>query len=214
MTETTHVSSPNSAGSDREVPLWQRIVVYELEILTLVLAIPALFMPLFQIKFDGLVASFMEEASFEVPFYLLPSLLWQRGRAAGTDQWILLVLGIQLLLFVYVVPLLAMILASAAWRSPSNSKVMSLHKSMLRFLQPCLCGPIFALAALLAMPAMKPLGDYLLDSETSGFCHRFESITDTSCLDILGHHRLGLWFLLAQSITLEIYIRIVLAWKR
>lgn len=214
VTQTTPVSSPNSAVNDRDVPLWQRILVYEVEILTLVFWIPALFMPLCEIKFDGLVASFMDETSLEVPFYLLPSLLWQRGKAAGTDQWILLLLGIPLLVLVYIVPFLATMLASAAWRSSNNSKILSLYKSMLRYLQPALGGPVFALAVLLAMPAMKPLGDFLLDSETSGFCRRFESVTDTSCLDILGHHRLGLWFLLAQSITLEIYVRMILTWKR
>ena len=202
-----------STGVDLQFPFWKRLIVYEMGILTTVLWIPALFLPLFRITFGGLVASFMEEVSFEVPFYQLPSVLLQRGIAARTDRWMLLSLGIVLLSLVYIFPLFATATAVAAWRSPTDSKAVWFYKSILRYLQPCLCGVIFSLSLRLAVPAFEPLGDYLLNTQTSGFCRRFEDVTDTACLIIHGEHSLGQWFLLAQSVSLEIFVILTLTWK-
>jgi hypothetical protein len=207
-------TSPALTGYESGLSYWKRIVIYEFGILATVLWIPALFLPLFQINFDGLVASFMEEVSFEVPFYQLPTVLLERSTAGGTDQWALLSLGIVLLLLVYILPLVATVSAISAWRSPDHSKAAWFFKAILRSLQPCLCGFVFSLSLLLAVPTFEPLGDYLLDTQTSGFCQRFENVTDTSCLIIHGQHRLGQWFLLAQSVSLEIFVLLTLLWKR
>lgn len=206
-------ASPSFVVADPDMASWKRFVIYELMILTVVLWIPALFLPLFRITFDGLVASFMEEVSFEVGFFQVPGVLAQRGFAAGTDQWMLLSLGIVLLSLVYVFPMIAAAAAVSAWRSPNHSKAVWFYKAVLRCLQPCLCGVIFSASLFLAVPAFEPLGDYLLDTQTSGFCQRFQDITDTSCLVILGQHSLGNWFLLAQSLSLEILAVLTIMWK-
>jgi hypothetical protein len=54
----------------------------------------------------------------------------------------------------------------------------------------------------------------LLDEETSGFCKRFEDITDETCLTMNGRPALGLWFLLAQSVALEAFVILTISWKK
>jgi len=199
-------------SSQPDLPFVKKIVVFELSIMTAILWLPALFLPLFQVTFDGLVASFLEEVSFTVAFYQIPMALWQRGIAAETDHWMLIAIGVVLLLTVYIFPLVATAAAIGAWRTPRNSRKAYLCHSLLRFLHPCLCGIIFSLAVLMAIPAFEPLGEYLLDTKTAGFCQRFETITDTSCLTILGSHCIGQWFLLAHSVSLEILVMVTLTW--
>lgn len=210
----TQTSGAQTGDGVFTMTYWKRIVIYEFGILASVLWIPALFLPLFQITFRGFASSFIDEVSFEVPFYQLPTVLLLRGKAAGTDQWALLSLGVVLLLLVYILPLVATASAIAAWRSPDYSKAAWFLKAVLRCFQPCLCGFIFSLSLLMAVPTFEPLGDYLLDTRTSGFCERFENITDTSCLQIQGEHRIGQWFLLAQSIALEVFVILTVVWKR
>jgi hypothetical protein len=77
-----------------------------------------------------------------------------------------------------------------------------------------LCGIVLALALLLAIPAFGPVGDYLLDEETSGFCKRFQDITDETCLTMNGRPALGLWFLIAQSAALEAFVILTISWKK
>ena len=205
-----------AASNDNSgLPYWKRLVVYEFGILASVLWIPALFLPLFQVTLDGILASFAAQVTFEVPFYQLFSvLLLHQSTAAGTDRWARLSLGLVFLLLVYILPLVATASAIAAWRAPDHSKHAWFYTTILRYIQPCLCSVVFSLALLMAVPTLEPLGDYLLDSQTGGFCQRFENVTDSSCLVIHGHHRLGQWFLLGQSMSLEIFVILTILWKR
>jgi hypothetical protein len=190
----------------------KKVLVYEFGVLATVLWVPAVFLPLFQVNFGGLISSFMEEVSFTVKFWELPAVLWQRGITAGTDRWILIALGTVLLSLVYVLPVLATLLTMGVWRCTSTTSLFC--RNVLQFIHPCLCGIVFALSLLLAIPAFEPVGDYLLDEETSGLCQKFEDITDETCLTIHGQHGLGQWFLLAQSLTLEMFILLTLTWKK
>mmetsp|Transcript_27029 Transcript_27029/g.77748 ORF Transcript_27029/g.77748 Transcript_27029/m.77748 type:complete len:538 (-) Transcript_27029:60-1673(-) len=212
--ETSSRRPAGAVTNERKLPGWKRIIVYEAGVLAVALWLPILFLPLLNITFDGLVAKFMEGGSLELYFFQLPIALHVRGLAAGTDPWMLLALGVVLLCLVYIFPLMATSVAVGAWRSRDHSKAVWFYKAILVCLQPCLCGSIFAFSLLMGIPALEPLGEYLLDSQTSGFCQSFEDVTSTSCLDIEGNYGLGLWFLLAQSISLEIFVMLTILWKK
>ena len=195
------------------VAQWKRLLAYEFGVLSVALWLPASLLPLFRINFDGLVANFMEEKGYEISFYQIPATLLQRGNAAGTPQWITLALGAVLVSLVYIVPLAATSIAVGAWRSPDHSKAAWFYKGILRYLQPCLCGVIFSAALSCAIPAFEPLVDGILDAETAGFCKQFSDMTDVMCLVVEGQPRIGHWFLLAQSISLEVFLLLTLLWK-
>jgi hypothetical protein len=190
----------------------KKVVLFEVGIIATLFWLPALFLPLFQLDFGGLVSDFMAEVAFSVRFWELPAVLWQRGIAGGTPRWMSIALGTVLVSFVYVLPILATVLAIGTWRTKSTESVFC--RNVLKCIHPCLCGIVFALSLLLAVPAFEPVGDYLLDEETSGLCKKFQLITDDTCLTITGKPDLGLWFLLAQSISLEIFVILTICWKR
>ena len=192
---------------------WKRLLAYESGVLSVALWLPALLLPLFRMNFDGLVANFMEERAYEISFYQIPVVLLQRGNVAGTPQWITLGLGAVFVSLVYIFPLMATSIAVGAWRSPDLSKAAWFYKGILRHLQPCLCGVVFSVALSCAIPAFEPLVDGILDSETAGFCKQFSDITDVMCLVVEGQPRIGHWFLLAQSVSLELFVFLTLLWK-
>ncbi|KAL3917273.1 MAG: hypothetical protein SGARI_007754 [Bacillariaceae sp.] len=156
--ETT---APSDASVTRGMPFWQRALLYELAIGATIFWIPALFMPLFELSYGGIISDFMSEESFSIRFWELPAVIWQRGVAAGAEQWVLLILGLILIVLVYIVPLLATLLAIATWTlDPIPS---AFCRNVLKTLQPCLGGIIFYLALHFAIPAFEDIAEYAID---------------------------------------------------
>jgi hypothetical protein len=189
---------------------WQRAVVYEVGGMATLLWLPAMLLPLFEIEYEGLASEFMAQVSFQVSFWEIPAVLYQRGVVAGTDKWMLFVIGTVLVLTVYVLPLLATFLSVATWLN-KNTRVF---RKVLIWIHPTLCGIIFSLSLLFGVPAFEPLAAYLLDKESSGLCQRFQDVTDESCLILSGHHLLGAWFLLAQTVSLEVFVLLTIWWSK
>jgi hypothetical protein len=193
------------------LPLWKRALLYELAIGATVLWVPALFMPLFELSYGGIISDFMSEETFSIRFWEFPAVIWQRGVAAGTEQWVLIILGIILIFLVYVMPLLATLLAIAAWTlDPIPS---AFCRNVLKAIQPCLGGVIFYVALHFAVPAFEDIAEYAIDMGSSGLCKKFEVMTSDTCLTITGTPQWGFWFLLAQSLSLEILVALTLLWK-
>jgi hypothetical protein len=201
---------PSETTDYHGLSFFKKTIVFEVGLLSTVLWLPALFLELFEVHYEGLASTFMTELTFSIRFWEVPAVVWQRGVTAETKGWMLLALGTVLVSFAYVLPMLATILCIAAWRTkPSASRFC---RNMLWLIHPCLCGITFALAMLLAIPAFGPIGDYLLEEETSGICKRFEEITDASCLRMDASPSLGLWFLFGQSVALEAFVLVTLGW--
>jgi len=194
------------------LPTWKKIVLYETTLGATFLLIPALFLPLFTIDFGGLASQFIDEPSITFHFWQFPKLLHDGGYLAETKHWVIIAQSAVFLLFVYIVPLLATFLAIGTWRSgPITSKYCY---RILYILQPCLCSLVFAISVLMAVPAFRPLVSRLLSNKTSGICDNFHLITNDDCLTMEGEPRLGVWFLLAQSLSLETLVILTLIWRR
>ncbi|KAL3940025.1 MAG: hypothetical protein SGBAC_005354 [Bacillariaceae sp.] len=193
------------------LPTWKRIVLYETSLGATFLLMPALFLPLFSIHFGGLASQFVEEPTMTFHFWQFPKLLHDGGYLAETKHWIMLSQGVVFLVFVYIIPLLATFLAIGTWRSgPAMSKCCY---RILYILQPCLCSLVFAISIGVAVPAFRPLSERLLSNHTSGICDDFRLITNDTCLTMEGEPRLGVWFLLAQSVSLETLVILTLTWR-
>jgi hypothetical protein len=204
-------SSMPPGNDDLPMPFWKRAIIYELAAASTVLWLPALFFPLFELTYTGIISEFMPEVSFSVQYWELPAVLWQRGIAAGTARWVLTVLGTVLVFFVYVCPMLATLLAIATWRLDLTESTYC--RNVLRIIHPSVCGIIFVLAVQLAIPAFQAIGEFAIDTGSSGLCQKFEVVTSDTCMTIVGEPRIGLWFLWAQTISLEVFIALTFVWR-
>jgi hypothetical protein len=198
--------------SQQELSFCQKVILYEVGGSAILLWFPALYLPLLRLSFSGLASEFMEQVLMEVRFWELPAILQQHSVAAGTCQWVLLSLGGPLIVLVYLVPILATVMCVFTWMSRPVGR--SYFRSVLVWLQPALCGIVFAVAVCIAVPALGPLSEYILKEKTSGVCERFQQITSEACLVLSGQFALGGWFLLAQSISLELFVALTLSWTK
>jgi len=200
--------APNAFAS---LPLWKQIVLYEAALGATVLLIPALFLPLFTLDFGGLASEFIEETTITFYFWKFPILLHSAGYLAETKHWMVLTQGSIFLNLVYIIPLKATVLAIGTWRfGPKMSKHCY---RILYILQPCLCSLIFCLSVVVVVNAFHPLAERLLSNKTAGICDKFHLITDDTCLTIDGEPQIGAWFLLAQSLSLEILVVLTMIWR-
>jgi hypothetical protein len=202
--------SAQSANGYRGLSFCKRVILYEAGIVSTILIPPAFLLPLFSLDFGGLASDFMTETTFTVRFWEFPIVLRQRGILAETEHWIPVALGTALIALVYVIPILATALSIGVWRLESTKS--RLCQRILQVIQPCLCGIVFALSVLIAVPAFGPIGETLLNRKTSGVCDKFHLITSDNCLTINGEPGIGLWFLLVQSASLELFVTTTLAW--
>ncbi|CAJ1910486.1 unnamed protein product [Cylindrotheca closterium] len=194
------------------LPTWKKIVLYETSLGATFLLIPALFLPLFSIKFGGLASQFIEDPKITFHFWQFPKLLHNEAYLAETKHWIMVSQGAFFFVFVYIVPLVATFLAIGTWRSgPATSKHCY---RILYIIQPCLCSLVFAISVLVAVPAFRPLVARLLSNKTSGICTDFHLVTNDNCLTMEGQPRLGVWFLFAQSLSLETLVILTLIWRK
>jgi hypothetical protein len=206
------ISSTTSTSSQQELSFCQKIILYEVGGLAIFLWFPALYLPLLRLSFSGLASEFMEQVLMEVRFWELPAILWQHGVAAGTCHWILFSLGGAVIGLVYLLPILATVMCVFTWMSRRAGR--SYFRNVLVWLQPALCGIVFAVAVCITVPALGPLTEYILDEKTSGVCEQFKQITNEACLVLSGQFAMGGWFLLAQSISLELFVALTLSWAK
>ena len=199
---------PIETGS---LPLWKRVVLYELALLSTLLWLPALFLPLFQIKYEGIVSDFMTEVSLSFRLWDFPVELWERGVSAGTDRWILFILEMILLLLVFICPILANLSAIGAWIFDTHSRTFC--QNLLWIIQPCVSTIVFGVALHFSIPAFETVTERVIDKVSSGICNNFELITTDTCLTIQAEPSVGLWFLLGEALALEVFVVLTLAWK-
>jgi hypothetical protein len=210
--EAMQMETHTSSASQQELSFCQKMILYEVGGLAIFLWFPALYLPLLRISFSGLASEFMEQVLMDIQFWELPAILWQHGVAAGTCQWILLSLGVALIGLVYLLPILATVLCVFTWMSRPAGR--SYFRSVLEALQPALCGIVFAVAVCITVPALGPLSKIILNDKTYGVCERFKQITSEACLVLSGQFALGGWFLLAQSISLELFVALTVSWAK
>lgn len=206
--EHQEVATSGSNNQNTRLSFCQRVVLFETGLLSTGLLPLALLLPLFEIEFRGLAADFMPKTSFSISYWEFPATLRQRGIAAETDPWIIHVLGATLISLAYILPFLAMVLTLTAWKSTALREIC---RKTLRVLQPLCCSIVLALSVIIVIPKIGPVSERFLEEHTA--CEEFELFTSDSCLSISGNLLPGLYFLVAQSLSLEIFIILTLGWS-
>jgi hypothetical protein len=190
--------------------LWKRIVLYELGLTSTLLWIPALFLPLFHLKYEGIISDFMSEAALSFRLKDFPMELWQRGVSAGTNRFLLVVLDSVFMLLVFVFPAMANLTAIGTWLL--DTKASEVCKRLLWILQPLLGALVFGTALYVSIPAFGTVTESAIDNVSSGLCSNFEAIAGDACFTIEAEPSTGLWFLLGEALALELFVVLTLRW--
>lgn len=189
---------------------WKRIILYELALISTVLWIPAIFLPLFHLKYEGIVSNFMSEVSFSFRLKDFPQEVWERGLLAGVNRIILCVLEIIFVLLVLVCPLIQTLSAIGIWMF--NTRSSNFCKRLLWSLQPFLGLGLFGVALYITIPAFETVSKRATDKLSSRICSNFETAAADTCFAIKAEPLMGLYFLLLEAIVLELFVFLTLTW--
>jgi len=190
--------------------LWKRILLYELGLTSTLLWIPALFLPLFHLKYEGIISDFMSEAELSFRLKDFPVELWERGVSAGTNRFLLVVLDSVFMLLVFVFPAMASLTAIGTWLL--DTKASEVCKRLLWILQPLLGALVFGTALYVSIPAFGTVTESVMNNVSSGLCSNFEAIAGDACFTIEAEPSTGLWFLLGEALALELFVVLTLRW--
>ena len=193
-----------------ELESWKRIMLYELALVSTVLWIPTILLPLFHVKYEGFVSHFVSEVSFSFRLKDFPGELWERGVSAGVNRCILCISEIIFALLVLVFPIIATLSAIGACTFDTRS--ITFCKRVLRSLQPFLGLVLFGVALHIAIPTFETILKRAIEKLSAGMCSSFEAAAVETCFTIKAEPSVGLYFLLVEAITLEIFVFLTLTW--
>ena len=199
-------------GISQRLNFCQKVILYDVGAMATILWLPALCLPLFALSYDGLASDFMPNVIHEVRLWHLPVALWAKGRTAGASNGIQVVLGTLTLTLTMIMPILANISAVAAWMKHKPVQERRLCRKFLALVSPSLCGIVLVAALFVTVPAFAPILDYVMDDYTVGFCEQIQNITGEACLTMTGRMGLGAWSLLAQAVSLELFVFLTIRW--
>jgi len=182
---------------------WNRVALYELALISTVLWIPAAFLPLFRLNYEGVVSDFMSEVSLSFRLKDFPAELWQRGISTGTDRCILFVLESIFVLLVFACPVMANLAAIGTWIF--DRQASTICKRLLWILQPFLGTLVFGIALFFSIPAFQTI------QVSSEMCTNSETVVSDACFVIQPEKSVGLYVLLVETIALELFIALTLA---
>lgn len=200
---------PPAPHSPSGLTYWNKFSVFQLGLLSVVLWIPANYLPLLHFSYNGVASDFIKERSFRLYLWEVPSYLWTQGVEFGTPGWIVLLLGVFTLTAVLILPIIATFQGVLAWLGEGAWKIRSYV--WLYVLQPCLGGLVFSLALVSTVPVLPRLSVLLLDEHASQICH---GLTDNPCLEIKAQMLSGAFFFVVQAICLEAFVLLTLRWSR
>ena len=210
--ETLETNRAGGIQTDSDgLPFWKRVVLFELALVSTLFWIPALFLPLFQLKYEGFVSDFISNVSLSFRLGDFPIELWKRGIAAGTNPLMLLVLEDIFVLLVLAGPILANLAAIGAWILEAQARIFC--RRLLWILQPFLGTLVFGTALYFAIPAFETVTEGAIDNFGDGICASFESVVGDVCFTIKAQPSAGLWFVLIESLALELFVLLTLAWQ-
>lgn len=185
-------------------------MLYELALFSTLLWLPALILPLFRLEYGGIASDFMPEVLMSFRLKDIPVELWERGTSAGTSRLILFIVESNFVLLVFVVPVMANLLAIGAWICDSPFRTCC--KNVLWVIQPCLGTIVFGVAVFVSVQAFETVTEGAVEKFAPAICNKFEDITTDTCFTIHAESSVGLWFLLGEALALEIFVLLTLSW--
>jgi hypothetical protein len=197
-----------------------RVVAYELALLTILLWVPALFWPLMQFEYQSWLprsapASWSSWSSSSTATTLtttmtlsqLPALLFSSSlQEQGLGTLFVHAVVVTMLLLV---PVALTILAAAAWLGPTRP-VRRHWRSVLDALHPCHAGLPLVVTLILLVPGQG-------HSESlpflSGMCSLVQASGGGPCWQVSFTLQPGVWWVLAQAVVLEAFVAVTLHWS-
>ena len=150
----TESGSGAPPGSVPGITFAQRVLVYQLGVLSLILWLPSMYLPILRLSYSGAALDFLKDSRLQVFLWDIPLILGRHGSDSGSAPWIMGLLGFLHLSTLIILPLLASCLCVLVWLGdPFWSKP---SKRVLFAIQPGMAGTVFVVALWGTLHALYP----------------------------------------------------------
>jgi hypothetical protein len=204
----------------RSVSFCQKVLVFELGLLTLVLWMPILYTPWLSLRVESAASESKAVLNWSDVVF---ANAWEQGVQARTDMWLLLVLAVVAIAQLVIIPLVASALGILVWLGEGSWCVRS--RQWLYCVQPAM-GGLVASAALVLMlnyqeevlPPLMGLGAPSFgDNLASAFamCHQEEREGESGACVVRASVKMlaGSRIYAIHSILLEVFVHLTLKWS-
>lgn len=175
-----------------------RLMIFECAVLSLIFGVASFLLPLFFVSYEGFAAAFLSDTKVKIG--LIDLVQVEQGNSTWTAFFFQIVVVLQVICF----PVLAIIIATIT--------AFGTHKRWLGAIHPGINGLTLCAAILIIIPSLEPVGNYVLNEQTSGLCNSSDVATDDSCLTMVGSIGIGTWCFLAHAIFLELFV-LLISWQ-
>ncbi|GKY92437.1 hypothetical protein MPSEU_000214200 [Mayamaea pseudoterrestris] len=195
--DEVEVSMTNSP----KVSSWQRVLVFQLALLSTILWIPSLYIPIFSVQYHGLASVFVVEP--QKAFFLWNLASFHQELPSDDRFYNNILLNIVALSFLITIPLKCTCLSIVAWLGEGTWSTSS--RRIIYSLQPAQGSGIVLLAALMIGLTTLNVGD------STQFCRHL--FIETECFSVTGQVEVGAWLYALHTIVLELLVQCTLRWS-
>jgi hypothetical protein len=198
----------------RHAPLqfWKILLVAQTGILSLLLIVPSLVLTALRFEYKGTASVLIDSPNVALSIYQMPLSFYGNSIDAGTAAWEIRFLGITLIFFSHICPLVALILAVLTWfASPVGSSSSFWNRKRLKLylnmIHPAVGGIVFSFTLLALRNSITTVDIERSIAKTTPFLKEHVPYISGKC-----HLEFGYWVFFTQSILLEAFISFTKYW--
>lgn len=188
---------------------WREIVEFEIGLLTFLLALPLLTQPLIQLKYTGMITPVFNEVASETVSLTLADIIGTITKKGGQGPFPIIMSSL-LWINVIIIPIVNWICCSVSWgfKSYSTGNRGDSFKVHAKYIHPLSHMTPFALSIFAAVASLEQVSNFLFSE--NNFCPILRSVLPVGvgdhCLQISAHVQPGLFFLLAQTLLVDVFL--------
>jgi hypothetical protein len=188
-------------SSPKRISQWQRVVLFQLALISTFLWIPCMYIPIFTIHYRGLASILLQES--QLSFFVWNLASPQQELTHDSRFYNNALLCVVVFLCLVLIPVSCTGLSVLVWLGEGSWSASS--RRILYTLQPFLGAGLVLLASLLIAMSTLDLGD------SAQFCKSL--ILEVECLHLTGELALGAWLYALHSLVLLMFVHCTLQWS-
>ena len=214
---STDASQPHTPDPPtKPLSFLQLLLVFQVGLLSILCIVPTLVLPAVSLKISGVASEFTPHRTRTIFLHQLPSTLLHTTTATTAAWW----LGWLVLVPTIVIPAVATAVAVRIWTHASPHQ-RAVGRRWLYQWHPAVSGGVAAVAVVVALHVLESWNVWNSNNSNPLFCDAFMMkntsalvLTDQEpCWKVTVQSLMGLWFWVLQSILLEAFIFLTLAWS-
>lgn len=218
-TSTVPSQPPTLDPPTKPLSFLQLLLVFQVGLMSILCVVPTLVLPAITLKISGVASEFTPHRTRTIFLHQLPRTLLHTTTTTTASWW----LGWLVLVPTIVIPALAMAVAVRTWTHASPHQ-RAVGRRWLYQWHPAVSGGVAAVAVVVALHVLESWNVWNANNSNPDLSHFYDAFKmkdkhalalkdGEPCWKVTVQSLTGLWFWVLQSILLEAFIFLTLAWS-